>query len=133
VSNGILSAAAILAAADLKFEDVPVPEWGGSVRIAVMSGLARDEFMTRSDDGYSNFQARLLMATAIDESGVRLFNADQLAALQGKNKDVLDRLTAVAMRINGMGQTAQESIAKNSEAVANGASGSGSPGTSASQ
>jgi hypothetical protein len=98
-----------------------------------MSGLARDDFMTRGDDGYSNFQARLLMATAIDESGVRLFNADQLAALQGKNKDVLDRLTEVAMRINGMGQAAQENIAKNSEAVASDASGSGSPGTSASQ
>ena len=132
MSNLLLNAAAILGAPDLKFEDVPVPEWGGAVRVAVMSGLARDEFTSGRDDGFSNFQARLLMATAIDEEGLRLFTVDQIRVLQGKSAAVLDRLTEVAMHINGMGQKAQEDIAKNSEAAESGASGSDSRDTSAS-
>ncbi|MFE3382837.1 hypothetical protein [Streptomyces anulatus] len=39
-----LSAEQILDADDLAIEDVPVPEWGGTVRVKGMSGTERDRF-----------------------------------------------------------------------------------------
>jgi hypothetical protein len=125
----MLSAEDILAACDLKSEVVEVPEWDGSIRIAVMSGLARDAFMTATAGGVqvSEFQAQLLALTLVNDAGVALFQTQQVAALQGKNKDVLDRLGAKAMTINGIGKKAAEEIAKNSEAAPSGVSGSDSP------
>jgi hypothetical protein len=125
----LLTADAILAAADVKSELVEVAEWGGSVRLAVMSGRARDDFMTATGGGVSvsAFQAKLLSLTLVDESGALLFTADQVEALQGKSKDVLDRLGALAMTLNGIGKKASEDIAKNSAAAPSGDSGSASP------
>lgn len=133
MNPNLLSAKAILSAFDRKFEDVPVPEWGGDVRIAVMSGITRDEFTATKSDGFSDFQARLLLATAIDADGAPLFTGDQIAALQSRSSEILDRLTEIAMRVNAMGEKAQEDVAKNSEAAVSGASGSDLPATSASQ
>jgi hypothetical protein len=39
MATNLLTRAAILAA-DLLFEDVPVPEWGGTVRVWALSGCA---------------------------------------------------------------------------------------------
>lgn len=125
----LLTADAILAAADVKSEVVDVPEWGGSVRIAVMSGRARDDFMTATAGGVSvsAFQAKLLSLSLVDDEGALLFTADQVEALQGKSKDVLDRIGAQAMTLNGIGKKASEEIAKNSGAAPSGDSGFASP------
>lgn len=131
----LLTKDAILGASDIQTEDVPVPEWGGTVRICVMSGLARDVFISgegKPDAGFSDFQARLLVATAVDAAGERIFEPDDVERLQAKSRTVLDRLTAVAMKLNGLGPQAQEDIAKNSGAAPSGDTGSASPSTSAS-
>lgn len=131
----LLTKDAILGASDIQTEDVPVPEWGGTVRICVMSGLARDVFISgegKADAGFSDFQARLLVATAVDAAGERIFEPDDVERLQAKSRTVLDRLTAVAMKLNGLGPQAQEDIAKNSDAAPSGDTGSASPSTSAS-
>lgn len=131
----LLSKDAILGASDIISEDVPVPEWGGSVRICVMSGLARDVFVSgegKPDAGFSDFQARLLVATAVDGAGERIFEPADVERLQAKSRTVLDRLTTVAMRLNGIGHQAQEDIAKNSGAAQSGGTGSDSLSTSAS-
>lgn len=107
---GLLTKAAILGAGDLKTEDVPVPEWGGSVRIATMTGAARDEFRTAlAADGevpIGKFSAALLVATCVDEKGARLFTNEDMAALQAKSAKSLDSPAAVAMRLNGLGGAA---------------------------
>lgn len=132
----ILSKDAILGANDIKAEDVTVPEWGGSIRIAVMSGRARDQFLalnSTKEEGYSLFQARLLAATVVDESGNLLFTADDIETLRGKSRIVLDQLTDVATRINGMNAEAVGDATKNSEAAPSGDSGSNLASTSESQ
>lgn len=126
----MLSKEAILSAHDIRTEDVAIPEWGGNVRIAVMSGLARDKFVELQGDGksaFSEFQARLLVSTVVDGSGLPLFADADIEALRGKSKAVLDRLMAVAMRINSLGPDAAEEAEKNSDAALSGASGSSSP------
>ncbi|MGO4811143.1 hypothetical protein AB4156_16395 [Cupriavidus sp. 2MCAB6] len=129
----LLTKDAIFGASDIVSEDVPVPEWGGSVRVCVMSGLARDVFVSgggKSDAGFSDFQARLLVATAVDAAGDRIFEPADVERLQAKSRTVLDRLTAAAMRLNGIGHQAQEDIAKNSDAALSGDTGSASPSIS---
>lgn len=132
----ILSKAAILGAVDLETEDVEVPEWGGSVRVAVMSGLARDKFIGLQGDGgvpYSVFTARVLVSTLVDEAGAPLFDEADIESLRGKNQAAMDRVLAVALRLNGMAAGAVEKAEKNSEAAQSGDSGSGSPSPSESQ
>lgn len=126
---GLLSKSEILAADDLKHEDVPVPQWGGSVRIRVMTGTERDEFRSQlashgQDIPVAVFSAALVAAAAIDEAGNRLFTMEDVTALQAKSAASLDWPAAVAMRLNGLGGKAIEDAAKNSESGQSGDSGS---------
>ncbi|WP_321902090.1 hypothetical protein [Paraburkholderia tropica] len=119
----------ILAARDLGFEDVPVPEWGGDVRIGVMGGKVRGALMDAlvEKQPVERFQALMLASTIVDENGKQLFSAEDVEQLSDKNTDVLVRLVAVAMRLNKIGQKATEDAEKNSEAAQSGSSGSDSP------
>ena len=134
----LLSKSAILSVSDLKHEDVNVPQWGGSVRVRVMTGLERDEFRaTIAKDGESlpvgKFSAALLAATCIDEEGNRLFTMEDVEALQAKSAASLDGPANVSMRLNGLGGKAVEEAAKNSDSRQSEDSGSDSPGTSGKQ
>lgn len=132
----ILSKAAILAAVDLKTEDVPVPEWGGTVRVASMSGKSRDEFFGRQPNGsvqYSQFAAAILVATIVDENGQVVFDEEDVDALRAKSPVAIERVVAVAMRLNGIGPNATEEAEKNSGAAQSGDSGSASQLSSGAQ
>ncbi len=114
----ILSKDAILAADDLPRETVHVPEWGGDVYVRTMSGTDRDAFETsliaregERDGRMENVRARLVALTLCDESGVRLFEDREIAALGRKSARALDRVFAVAQRLNGIG-TEQAAAAK---------------------
>ena len=126
--GALLSKSAILAAPDLKHEDVIEPQWGGTVRVRTMTGIERDEFRAAiaSENGIpvGKFSAALLAATIVDADGARLFTIDDMAALQAKSAASLDAPAAVSMRLNGLGSNAVEEAVKNSEADQNASSGS---------
>ncbi|WP_186183748.1 hypothetical protein [Burkholderia gladioli] len=119
----------ILAARDLETEVVHVPEWGGDVRIGVMSGKAREILMDSlaEQQPLSRFQALMLASTIVDDAGTPIFSADDVEQLRGKSTEVMVRLVEVAMRLNKIGQTAVEEAEKNSGAAPSGSSGSDSP------
>lgn len=127
---------AILSAAHLKTETVEVPEWGDGVSVIVseMSGLARDAFYAKREANkkvpVSESQADLLLATVVDESGASVLDESDIAALQAQSSVAVDRIAAVAIRLNGLGQKAVEDAAKNSEAGQKSDSGTGSASTS---
>lgn len=127
----LLSKTTILASNDLKHEDVHVPDWGGAVRVRAMTGAERDEFRASiASEGpapIGQFSAALLVACIVDESGNRLFTADDMAALQAKSAKSIDAPAAVAMRLNGLGVTAVEDAVKNSGSGQSVDSGSDSP------
>lgn len=132
----LLSKAAILGAVDLKTEDVEVTEWGGTVRVAMMSGKARDEFFGRQGEDkvpYSQFAASVLVATVIDEDGNPVFDEADIDALRAKSQPAMDRVLAVSLRLNGIGPNASEVAEKNSGAAPSGDSGSALPSPSESQ
>ncbi|ARK50036.1 hypothetical protein [Burkholderia pseudomallei] len=136
----ILNRAAILAANDLTTVTVDVSEWGGAAIIRSMTGAQRDAYetslMTKDAAGrYSvdteNMRAKLVIFTAVDETGTLLFTLDDLPALAGKNAAVIERLFVAAQRINGLSKDAVADAEKNSVSGQPDASASGSPQPSA--
>lgn len=112
----------ILQSEDRDSVDIDVKEWGGTVRLAVMSGSARDAYESSlidiKDDGTAtrnleNIRAKLVAASIVDEDGKTMFTADSIAALGNKNGTVLDRLYEVANQLNAVTQDKVEELAKN--------------------
>jgi hypothetical protein len=118
----LLSKEAILAADDLPREVVSVPEWGGVVHVRTMTGTDRDAFEaslitkesvpSSKDQRMHNVRARLVALTLCDETGERLFLDGEIDALGRKSARALDRVFAVAQRLNGIG-TDEAQAAKN--------------------
>lgn len=128
----LLSRDQIDAADDRKWEDIPVDEWGGEVRIVGMSGTARNAYQQAlvviGGDGkpksvnLEDQLAKLLAKCIVGEDFKRLYNDREVKALGAKNGAVLERLAAVAKRLSGMGENAVEDAAGNSEAAPSGSS-----------
>ena len=116
----LLTKAEILGADDLKHEDVPVPEWGGSVRVRTMTGSERDQFEAycvsagkQGVGGLDNVRATVLSLVLVDEQGNRLFSKRDVDALGRKSVAALDRVFAVAQRINRLSDRDIEELEEN--------------------
>jgi hypothetical protein len=113
----LLSKDEILKSQDSKFVELEVPEWGGSVRLATMSGFARDRFETsvvgKNNMNTSNIRAKFVAACLVDENGNLLFNESEIEALGKKSSVALDKVFGAAQKLNGIGQTEVEELAKN--------------------
>lgn len=109
----------ILAAQDIRTQDVEVPEWGGSVRVSVMSGTARDRYESSLVDvegkyvALENLRARFVSVCVVDDAGAMVFTTDDIKALGEKSADALDRVFKAASRLNGTGISGLEDAAKN--------------------
>ena len=107
-----LSADQILGADDLKYEDVPVPEWGGTVRVRELTGTERDKFESQfvgkdgtsvRAEGIEGFRARLAVASLVDGDGKVLFrSAAETKRLGEKSAAALQRVCDVAIRLSGI-------------------------------
>ena len=111
----------ILSADDSKREKVAVPEWGGDLYVATMSGAARDAWEQslvirkngKTEPNLENMRARLVVACLVDEAGNRIFKDEDAAALGKKSSKVLERLAKVAQKLNGIGDTELEELEGN--------------------
>lgn len=108
----------ILEAPDAKREEVQVPEWGGTVLIASMTGTARDAWeQSLVDKGgkvrMENVRARLVAYTAVDEHGNRIFTDADIEALGRKSAAALERCVKVAQKLNRLTEADMEDAAKN--------------------
>src|SRR5688500_9611570 len=90
-------------------EPVDVPELGGTVHVAVMSGAERDAMAggppAPKEEGRPTIltdRARTLVRAIRDESGARIFTDADADALGEMDSDILKRLYDVAARINGL-------------------------------
>lgn len=100
----------ILSASDRNSESVDVPEWGGSVLVSAMSGVARDAWEQslvvrkagKVEPNMANMRARLVAACLVDSTGARLFGDADIAALGEKSCAALERVCKVAQRLNGL-------------------------------
>lgn len=122
----MLNREAILGAQDLKIVDVDVPEWGGQVRVRMMTGTERTALLARSSvNGQVDtdlFSTTLIEMTTVDEAGNRVFADGDAAALGQKASAALTRVFSASSRLNRLNGDAVEAAEKNSAATASVAS-----------
>ena len=94
----------ILAQRSLPREMVSCPEWQVDVWVSVMSGADRDSWehsiVANKDQNMRNMRARLVVFTATDENGVRLFDEAEVELVGSLNSIALNRIVDVVQRIN---------------------------------
>ena len=130
---GLLTRDAILGAQDMAHVDVEVPEWGGVVRIKMMTGTERDAFeattIKRQGKKVSmnlvNIRARLVARTAVDEKGKLLFSEADVEALAQKSAAALHRVFEAARQLNGLREEDTAEAAEDFQPGQNGDSTSG--------
>jgi len=108
----------ILNADDLTRKKLNVPEWGGYVWIAVMSGTARDRFETsvigkNGEANTLNIRAKLAAASLVDESGELLFSEKEIIKLGKKSAAALDLIYEESQKLNRLTDSDVEDLAKN--------------------
>lgn len=128
----LLTKAQINAADDRKWEDVPVPEWGGDVRVLGMSGTERNAYQSSlvvmGTNGapqrvnMADQLAKLLAKSLVNEAFERLYTDKEIRDLGKKNGAVLERLGKIAGRLSGLRKEDVEDAAGNSAAAQSGAS-----------
>ena len=104
---------------------VEVPEWGGTVYVRVMSGTERDAYEDETfklngkavELNRKNARARLLVRCIVDEGGARLFGEADADALGAQPADVVDRVYAVAQRVNGFTAADVDELEKKSDSA----------------
>ena len=107
----------ILAANDLGLLELPVPEWGGSVFIRVMTAGERDsyenEWLANKHKGLENFRSKFLQRVLCDEKGALLFTPGEIDALAKKSAKAVSLVWEAAMRHNKLTDEDVEELAKN--------------------
>jgi hypothetical protein len=107
----------ILAADDLGLLEVPVPEWGDSVWIRVMTVGERDSYendwVQNKSKGVDNFRSKFLQRVLCDEKGELLFASNETGLLAKKSARVMARLWDAAMKHNALTEADVEELAKN--------------------
>jgi hypothetical protein len=105
---------------DLKTVDVEVPEWGGTVRLRMLTAKERDAFEastveTRGNkmkQNLANIRARLVSLCIVDESGKRVFESGDVARLGEKSAAALQRLFNKCNELNGLTDEDVEDLAE---------------------
>ena len=88
----------ILNATDLKKESTYIPEWEAYVLVRELTALERQE-VERKDFSRVHIAVRCL----IDEDGNNIFSDNDITELQRKSSSVIDRISAIATRLSGIG------------------------------
>ena|SRR5688572_8925170 len=113
----ILGKEQLLQRPSMTTEDVPLPSFGGSVRLRAWTGADYDAFATAIQafkfDGA--MYAAALAASAVNESGDKLFdlNGDIQRLAASVPKPDLEAVYAAVQRLNGLGQQGVEDAIKN--------------------
>lgn len=127
-----LSREAILEAQDVQFEEVPVPEWGGVVRVKSLTGTERDALEASMVQGkgknvnvnLANLRAKLVARAVVNENDKRIFEDTDIIALGKKSASALQRVFEVAQRLSGLSAEDVDELTKNSETAQSEDSGS---------
>jgi len=118
----LLTKEAILNSKDIEFKDVPIKEWGGSIRLKEMDGTERDVFETEvmkrrkgntDEVELKGLKIYLLHLCMVNDKGERLFTQEDIFALQKKNARIINDLFTEAQKLNKLKKEDLESAVKN--------------------
>lgn len=106
-------------------QDVPVPELGDGKVIPIwgMTPRERTDFedkqsrlsKTQRAKHKAEIRERILVECCRDDSGAKLFTADQITQLGQRRGDVVERLVNVALELSGFTGQDLDALVKNSE------------------
>jgi hypothetical protein len=100
----------ILAINDRPTAPVVIPEWDNmTVYVRVFSGAERLAVTTLLLSEKPSVAA-IVALVACDEKGERIFSDDDVAALEDKNAQALERIALAAWKLNGMTAEAQGDV-----------------------
>ena len=127
----LLTRAEILAADDIPSEIVPVPEWGGAVRVIGMTVKARGKYeasfrkevrnragvveVQQNTAGLLTVRERLVLLCTVDAENKQLFTAEDIPALSEKSAVAMERVVTAAKKLSGMSEEDIQELEKNSE------------------
>lgn len=129
----LLGRAEIDQVSDILHEDVPVPEWGGKVRIRGMSGTQRSfinaTFVASKGqsvevriEALKTMRERVVAQCLIDAKGNRLYGDKEFSKLGEKNDVVIQRLFDKAQELSGISEGEMEELEGKSAAPESGGS-----------
>lgn len=107
---------------DRAYEEVDVPEWGGTVRVRSLTGKEKDAFersliiveqhgkKTVAVPDLENMRAKLAVLSMVDEDGNMIFSNDDIPWLTEKSASALDRVVKVAQYLSRMNDVDFEEI-----------------------
>lgn len=106
---------------DTQYEDIEVPEWGGSVRVVGMSGSQRDAYEASIIDQrggerkvvLANARAKLVQRCLVGEDMRPLFTPDDVRLLGKKSAIALERVFDKARALSGMSERDMEKLVEN--------------------
>lgn len=108
----VLGRDGILGADDLTTDDVEVPEWGGVVRIKMLTANQKDSWEAsvfdkngnRTPTSLTGLRARLAALSIVDHHGVRVFTDKDVPRLGQKSSAALERVFDAARKLNGINE-----------------------------
>lgn len=115
----LLTRDAILAASDLPQTQVEVPEWGGVVTVACLSGKDLAAWQDEQGEGIKTgtdglrVMASLIIRCTVDMDGNRLFTDAHADALMAKGTAALRRVFTAALKVNALTRDEVEVLEKN--------------------
>lgn len=122
-----LTKEAILNADDRKYEEVEVPEWGGTLRIGTITAGEKGKYETSlfkflpdgtrqiNSKNMQNLRTRLIAACVVDETGERLFSDKDVDALDSRSSGAIERVFSACTKLNALNLDDVEEIEGNSE------------------
>ena len=122
---GLLTKEQILAADRKRTIDVPVKEWGGSVRLQELSASDRDmweseSFVMASDGQDARFnpkhaRARLVVRCIVGSDGARMFSDDEVASVGSLSASTVQKLFNAARKLNAISEADIKELEGNSD------------------
>lgn len=111
----------ILAADDMAYEEVEVPQWGGTLTLKSLTGTERDKFEAsmmvmnkggKPSQNLENLRARLVVLCAIDrdDNDLPIFTHEDIKPLGKKSAAALDLVFSAAQELNGFTKADVEAL-----------------------
>ena len=99
----LLSMDEIVAAEDIQYVEVEVPEWKGTVRFGTLDAGELIDFIEANDGpAKRNAGLRLLIKSLVDEAGNRIGTEKNLEFFKKKSARVCSRLIDDVLKLNGL-------------------------------
>ncbi len=98
----LTNAEEIISSEDFRYQDVEVPEWGGTVRIRSLSAKQRDTLARKiKADGESEASEMMVVMCVVDEAGRRIFEFKDIERLKGKSTVPIARIVRALGELTG--------------------------------